>query len=310
LKKIVVNQPDTGENESSPSGADYTERALTNTHRTGGDMASADPDSTGKSPAFQFYPADFLSDRNVIVMSMQERGVYITLICHAWQSPLPSDVAQLARICGVPFASFKKFWPAIGVCFREQDGYLVHPRLERERIKQLEYRRRQSDRGRASGAARRTKHEPETNAGSIPVQPETNAGSTAPLNSSLISSQSPLISSLDFSQRGNVVDARSKRPIFKGQRFVVFEWMLDDLTRMLGAHAHAFDLHSWFYKLDQQAVDSDIVIPQRDGGKWLQDRTHEEALRRGLPIAAAASHNPKTAGNLAAAARFVARGRQ
>lgn len=103
-------------------------------------------------------------------------------------------------------------------------------------------------------------------------------------------------------------NARSKLPVFRGQRLVVFDWMLDDLARMLGKHNDAFDLHAWFYALDQQAVDSDTVIPQRDGGKWLQDRTMEEAVRRGLPLSAGQTHNPKTAGNLAAAARFVARG--
>ncbi len=131
-----------------------------------------------KSPAFRFYPNDFLSDRNVVVMSMQERGAYITLICYAWNEPLPADVPGLSKLCGIPLAAFRKIWPALSGCFREQGGRLVHPRLERERQKQSEYRQRQSDRGVASGASRRrTKHEPETNAGSLPVQPETNAGS-------------------------------------------------------------------------------------------------------------------------------------
>ena len=107
-----------------------------------------------------------------------------------------------------------------------------------------------------------------------------------------------------------MVDARSKRPIFRGQRLTVFEWMFDDLRRMLGKHTEDFDLHAWFYTLDAQAVASDVLIPQRDGGKWLQERTMEEAMRRGLPLAVTGSHNPKTAGNLAAAARFVARGQR
>jgi uncharacterized protein YdaU (DUF1376 family) len=102
-------------------------------------------DREERSPAFQFYPGDFLSDRNVVVMSMHERGLYITLICHAWQSPLPADPVELSRICGVPLTSFRKFWPAVSKCFRDVDGQLVHPRLERERGKQQEYKRRQSD---------------------------------------------------------------------------------------------------------------------------------------------------------------------
>lgn len=88
-------------------------------------------------------------------------------------------------------------------------------------------------------------------------------------------------------ERERKPDARSKRPIFSGQRFVVFEWMFDDLLRILGPHGEGFDLHDWFFRLDQQAVNSGLVIPQRDGGQWLQAQTLAEAKRRGLPIAVA-----------------------
>lgn len=249
----------------------------------------ADSDSTpGRAPAFQFYPNDFLSDRNVVVMSMQERGVYITLICHAWQSPLPSDVAQLARICGVPLSSFRKLWPALSICFREQDGFLVHPRLERERAKQAEYRTERSESGRRGASKRWLSHgspiaKPsgaDGRATSEPIaKPMANDGSC------LISTQS---SSLSQTQTPLTVvvgkaDARSKRPIFTGQRITVFEWMLDDLYRLLGREtADALDMHEWFYALDAQVASSAEVIPQRDGGRWLQERTLAEAQRRGL----------------------------
>jgi hypothetical protein len=81
--------------------------------------------------------------------------------------------------------------------------------------------------------------------------------------------------------------ARSKWPIFKGQRLVVFEWQMDDLTRMLGSHTNDFDLHMWFRTLDAYAVESACVIPQRDGGAWVQGQTLVEARRRGLPVAIA-----------------------
>jgi hypothetical protein len=71
-----------GENESSPSGVSRTERALTTrAAKDSDDMADSDSTPGGKSPAFQFYPKDFLTDENVRVMSLQERGAYITLLC-------------------------------------------------------------------------------------------------------------------------------------------------------------------------------------------------------------------------------------
>lgn len=81
--------------------------------------------------------------------------------------------------------------------------------------------------------------------------------------------------------------SRSKRPIFSGQRITVFEWMLDDLRKMLGNQTEGFDLHEWFFTLDARAMEAAIVIPQRDGGAWLLEQTLKEAHRRGLPIAVA-----------------------
>lgn len=123
---------------------------------------SADNSTPGKSPAFQFYPKDFLTDRNVVLMSMQERGVYITLLCHCWDKPLPSDVPRLAAVCGVPVASFRKLWPGIQGCFEaspHDPSALIHPRLEREREKQEDYRRRQSDSGKAGAGKRWGRHD-------------------------------------------------------------------------------------------------------------------------------------------------------
>lgn len=79
-------------------------------------------------------------------------------------------------------------------------------------------------------------------------------------------------------------DGRSKRPIFTGQRVTVFEWMLDDCTRILSEHTDAFDLHEWFFALDAMAVTKGLVIPKRDSGQWLQAQLVAEAQRRGIHL--------------------------
>lgn len=99
------------------------------------------------SPAFQFYPKEFLTDGNVAGMSLQERGAYITLICLCWQEgTIPSDPRRLANMVGLPYRAFARLWPAINVCFRDSQvtGRLVHPRLEKERVKQEDFRKRQA----------------------------------------------------------------------------------------------------------------------------------------------------------------------
>ena len=83
---------------------------------------------------------------------------------------------------------------------------------------------------------------------------------------------------------GHEINNRSKHPIFKGQRFVVFDWQLEDLGRLLGPHLDAFEIDLWFDTLDKQLVKDQQVVPQRDKGEWLQAQCLEEAKRRGIAI--------------------------
>lgn len=83
---------------------------------------------------------------------------------------------------------------------------------------------------------------------------------------------------------GKPIEARSGRPIFKGQRLVIFEWMLEDCLQTLGEHANSFDLHEWFFVLDVLAAKQGLVIPKRDGGAWLQAQLVAEAQKRGIPL--------------------------
>lgn len=146
-----------------------------------------------KAPAFQFYPKDFLMDGNVAVMTLAERGAYITLLCLCWQErSLPSDAKRLARLCGTSTAAFARLWRALEPCFRvsgDDPKRLIHPRLEREREKQESFRRRQSDAGRASAARRQPEVQPESNHGSTASQPEVNSALSDLRSSSPISKE-------------------------------------------------------------------------------------------------------------------------
>lgn len=308
MLKTVGNQPLSADNsgasnEASGHGVDAPESALTTDAGEGIDMADSHS-IAGRAPAFQFYPKDFLTDSNVVVMSLQERGAYITLICQCWiEGSIPADEARIARLCGSPAAAFRKLWPALAPCFRPAkrgSDRLVHTRLERERLKQIEFRAEQSERGKSGAAARWRKDSaamptPSPKNGTATISPMANHGS-----SSSISNLQSSSSSADSS--------RSNRVVFRCERFVVWDWMLSDLTRMLGAQVEAFDLHAWFFELSAKADAAGLVVPQRDGGKWLQEQTLVEAERRGLAVATVQQGTGKTAGNLAAAARFVARG--
>jgi hypothetical protein len=107
-----------------------------------------------KAPAFQFYASDFLSDINVVTMSMSQRGIYITLIAHEWlEGKLPADTSTLKMLCGNP-EDWESDWEKVSTCFTERDGYIYNSRLESEREKLSAYRERMSKAGK-KGADKR-----------------------------------------------------------------------------------------------------------------------------------------------------------
>jgi uncharacterized protein YdaU (DUF1376 family) len=108
-----------------------------------------------KAPAFQFYPADFLSDARVAIMSMEQRGIYITLLCHCWkEGSIPDDIAKLARLCHVADkGGDTTLWSEVLDCFVVDDDdstQLVQPRLQIEREKQEAWRLKSAQGGKNS----------------------------------------------------------------------------------------------------------------------------------------------------------------
>jgi uncharacterized protein YdaU (DUF1376 family) len=98
-----------------------------------------------KAPAFQFYPSEFLADENVVVMSLEECGAYIKLMCYCWrEGSIPNDPIKLAKMVGAPDkGGDATLWSAVTLCFDvdpNDTSRLFHPRLEIERVKQEAWR--------------------------------------------------------------------------------------------------------------------------------------------------------------------------
>lgn len=109
----------------------------------------------GNAPAFQFYVGDFMT--GTITMSVAEVGAYIRLLIHQWsaKSVPGDDVSALARAMGCDRAEAEQIWSKIQHKFREKNpGVWVNVRLEIERKKQKAFRKLQSDKGKASAAAK------------------------------------------------------------------------------------------------------------------------------------------------------------
>ncbi len=92
-----------------------------------------------KPPAFQFYADDFLG--GVADMTQAEVGAFMLLLCYQWnRGEIPSDPARAALIA--------KGEVTPHVLAKFPDG--KNPRLEIEREKQAEFRRKCSEAGRRS----------------------------------------------------------------------------------------------------------------------------------------------------------------
>ena len=139
-----------------------------------------------KSPAFQFYPADYLSDEKVILMTAEEEGCYWRLVAYCWhQGSIPADQDLLCRMVKNTLNQPSSLVRSCFVEMSNQPSRLVHKRLEIERQKQEAWRTKSAEAGRKSGKARRvkklhteptfengsnqmpTKHEPNTNSSSM-----------------------------------------------------------------------------------------------------------------------------------------------
>lgn len=109
------------------------------------------------SPAFRFYAGDFLRDQKVMLMSLEERGAYITLLCSNWlEGSIPDDTNKLARLCSITPGEMEQLWISLKPCFKPKGkkypGMLTNRRLEVERKKQKAFSKLQSDRAKGGPA--------------------------------------------------------------------------------------------------------------------------------------------------------------
>lgn len=61
-----------------------------------------------------FYDGRWRNSESVLQMTMEERGVYITLLMwHPVHGSLPADLRTLARVTGVDLKTLERVWPTL-----------------------------------------------------------------------------------------------------------------------------------------------------------------------------------------------------
>lgn len=105
--------------------------------------------SKSNSPAFQFYPSDFIS--GTIHMSPEEVGAYIRLLCYQWEhEAIPDETKILIRITGAKKATITEVLKK----FTKSEKGLINQRLKKSLDEQIEYRKKKSEAGKKGNQKR------------------------------------------------------------------------------------------------------------------------------------------------------------
>ena len=163
-----------------------------------------------KSPAFQFYPADYLSDSNTIAFTAEQDGHYLRLLCLCWlEGSIPADPRPLLK--GGATITDECLKPILR-CFKANSREMIftHPRLDKERKKQFEWRKKSSAGGKASALIKRELNN--GNGASRVVEPKVNTSSS--------SSSSSSSSNLKSKQE-------KKTPVKKKSKYSFTKWDMD-----------------------------------------------------------------------------------
>jgi hypothetical protein len=171
-----------------------------------------------KSPAFQFYPKDWLSSLKILLMTPEQEGAYVRLLCYCWDSgdcSLPDDDEQLAAMSRLGQGWFNGGSTTLRKCFIPhpgKDGFLTNERLLEEHTKQAAWREKSRLGGKKSAAQRAVNPE-DSKGGSTVVQPTPNRpvepkGNIATASAIASANSTPLTpQSVDLSDFQKIYDA-------------------------------------------------------------------------------------------------------
>jgi len=108
--------------------------------------------------SFDFNPEDFLCDPHVIVMNLETRGAYITLLCRAWTMEvpgvLPADEEAIRWLVGATPEEWQRIGPKLKACFDTSGGRWIQKRMRREYEAQTQRIERRALAGRLGGEAK------------------------------------------------------------------------------------------------------------------------------------------------------------
>ncbi len=124
---------------------------------------------TKTAPAFQFYASDTMADKRYRSMSLEERGLLISILCECWVNrSVPSDPQSIGKWLGFGKELIEAaLTQRVLSFFKVNESEITSPELERYRT-ELEERREKMSQGGKKGA--KGKWNP-SNGDSHPINP-------------------------------------------------------------------------------------------------------------------------------------------
>lgn len=141
-----------------------------------------------KSPAFQFYATDYLGSQRVQMLTLEEEGAYIRLLCYCWQhGSIPSKHSEIARLVGKGCST--NLARVVSEMFDKHPNdqfKMIHSRLESEKNKQAAWREKCSVGGAKSAESKKLAHTVLQLPLTLPLQGSFNIPSPSPSSVSIL----------------------------------------------------------------------------------------------------------------------------
>lgn len=110
-------------------------------------------------PYFQCYAANLIADKHFRMMSLLERGLWISILLDCWPNKgVPATPSKLAKYFGFDVDEIKgAMSDDLMTFFKIKDDVLYSPELDNERAKYLEQRQKQSIGGKFGATRKKSK---------------------------------------------------------------------------------------------------------------------------------------------------------
>ena len=127
----------------------------------------------------QLESSAFLTDLDFVAMTLEERGLYCTLILYLYSNngKCELDISLLSRLVNCKnIETFEKIWQKVSKKFQVRKGWIKHKRVTKELTRAKKYRQHQRKAGLASAKKRQQRLNGGSNDVAMPVQPTKRKG--------------------------------------------------------------------------------------------------------------------------------------